>query len=245
MVVAFGAEFLAKKMLHSIRHYQGDRIRSIIIERGLLRPIDVLLVGATGTGKSSTLNAIFGDAVCKVGDGVDPQTQDVSDYLVHDYLRIHDSAGLGDGVAADTRHAQNITEALLRRVGGDKDFKNNGFMDLVLVILDGGSRDLGTVFRLLEQVVLKTISADRVIVAINQADMAMKGHHWNFSQCCPDYKLEKFLSEKADSVQRRIKESTGLEIKKPVCYSARYHWNLERLVDHIIAHIPRSRRTMA
>ena len=79
MVVAFGAEFLAKKMLHSIRHYQGDRIRSIIIERGLLRPIDVLLVGATGTGKSSTLNAIFGDAVCKVGDGVDPQTQDVSD----------------------------------------------------------------------------------------------------------------------------------------------------------------------
>ena len=145
MVVAFGAEFLAKKMLHSIRHYQGDRIRSIIIERGLLRPIDVLLVGATGTGKSSTLNAIFGDAVCKVGDGVDPQTQDVSDYLVHDYLRIHDSAGLGDGVAADTRHAQNITEALLRRVGGDKDFKNNGFMDLVLVILDGGSRDLGII----------------------------------------------------------------------------------------------------
>jgi predicted GTPase len=227
-----------------VRNYHSDRIRSAITERGLLVPLDVLLVGATGSGKSSTLNAIFGEAVSKVGDGVDPETQDISAYKVHDYLRIHDSAGLGDGAAADARHARNITEALLRRVGGDQNFKNNGFMDLALVILDGGQRDLGTAFRLLESIVLKTISADRVIVAINQADMAMKSYHWNASLRCPEYELEKFLIEKAESVQRRIKESTGLNIKKPVCYSARHHWNLERLVDHVIEHIPRSRRGM-
>ncbi|HHK5578453.1 TPA: GTPase [Neisseria cinerea] len=38
------------------------------------RPLDVLLVGATGVGKSPTLNALFGEQKAKVGTGVDPET---------------------------------------------------------------------------------------------------------------------------------------------------------------------------
>lgn len=223
-----------------VRNHRSDHIRTVIAERGLLYPLDVLLVGATGTGKSSTLNAIFGDSVSKVGDGVDPETQSISAYMVHDYLRIHDSAGLGDGLEADAKHARAITEKLLQQCNG-----GYGFIDLALVILDGGSRDLGTALRLLESVVVKAISPDRVIVAINQADMAMKGRYWNQSLCRPENELLDFLAEKADSVQRRIKESTGFQIKQPVCYSASNNWNLNRLVDHIVEHIPCSRRTIS
>lgn len=225
-----------------VRNHRSDHVRSVIAERGLLRPLDVLLIGATGTGKSSTLNAIFGDAVSKIGDGVDPETQSITAYTVHDYLRIHDSAGLGDGLEADTRHARAITEKLLARCPSPLD--SYGFIDLALVILDGGSRDLGTAFRLLESVVLKAISPNRVVVAINQADMAMKGRCWNQILCRPEIELVEFLAEKATSVQRRIKESTGLHVKQPVCYSASNNWNLDRLVDHIIEHIPSSKRTL-
>ena len=52
-----------------------------------------------------------------------------------------------------------------------------GFIDLALVILDGSHRDLGTTYKILEQVVLECIEPDRVIIAINQADMAMKGKY--------------------------------------------------------------------
>ena len=71
-----------------------DDLVDKISNRKLLMPLDVLLVGGTGTGKSSTLNALFGSNLAKVGDGVDPETQVISSYSLHNYLRIHDSAGL-------------------------------------------------------------------------------------------------------------------------------------------------------
>ena len=53
-------------------------------------------------------------------------------------------------------------------------------IDLVLVILDAGSRDLGTSYELINQVIIPNIgkdAKDRVLIAINQADVAMKGRY--------------------------------------------------------------------
>jgi uncharacterized protein len=217
-------------------------IQAILTKRRLLIPLDVLVVGATGTGKSSTINAIFGKPLAKVGDGVDPQTQKVSAYKPHEYFRIHDSAGLGDGLTADISHEKNIAHTLNKECYVDG--KKYGYIDLVLVILDGGSRDLGTAFNLLETVVLQSIASNRVIVAINQADMAMKGRNWNTETHQPDAILLNFLEEQAGSVQKRIKESTGLNIQKPVYYSALNQYNLDALMDHIIAHLPEIKRSV-
>ncbi len=224
-----------------MRNYRYHDLQRKIQSYSLLMPLDVLLVGGTGTGKSATLNAIFGSTVAKIGDGVDPETQHISAYQLHDYLRIHDSAGLGDGKSADFEHAKNITKELLRVVT-ISDGKQYKFTDLAMVILDGGSRDLGTAFKLLESVVLKSIEPERVVVAINQADMAMKGRYWNGKIHRPEQELKDFLEEKAFSVQKRIRESTGLTIAKPVCYSALHKYNIDSLIDHIIDRIPTKRR---
>ena len=220
-----------------MKNYRHDDIQSHISRNGLLVPLDVLLVGATGTGKSSTLNALFNSTVAKVGEGVDPETQNISSFELHDYLRFHDSAGLGDGKENDLNHSKNIIAELLRTCGDD-----NYFIDLAMVLLDGSSRDLGTTFRLLESVVLKSIKPKRVIIAINQADMAMKGRYWNAPQNKPESTLIDFLEEKALSVKQRINESTGLSINKPVYYSAKHNYNIKALLDHIIKHFPTSRR---
>ena len=225
-----------------MKNYSVNKIRQVLSERGLLYPLDVALVGATGVGKSSTLNAIFGEDVAKVGTGVDPETQNVQGYLINDVFRVHDSAGLGDGLSADQRHKRNLTDLLLKTITINGDTKPDGFIDLVLVILDGASRDLGTSYQLLEQVILQCISSDRVIVAINQADVAMKGRHWDNIQKKPEITLLNFLEEKALSTQSRIKEATGLNIKKPVFYSAEYNYNIDKLLDHIVSHIPSERR---
>ncbi len=225
-----------------MRNYRSEHIRSVIAKRNLLQPLDILIIGATGAGKSSTINAIFGNAVTKVGDGVDPETQYVSSYTVHDYLRIYDSAGLGDGLDADKRHSIAIAEILNAKCTSlDETY---GLIDLVLVILDGASRDLGTTYQLLESVVLNRITADRVVVAINQADMGLKGRSWNHQLCIPERELIVFLDEKARSIQRRIRESLGLVINTPICYSALNNWNVDQLVDHIIYHIPYTRRSI-
>ena len=205
----------------------------------MLYPLDVLLVGATGVGKSSTLNALFGKEVAQVGYGVNPETQELTSYRLHDYLRFHDSPGLGDGKEADFSHTKKLSELLLRPVSNHP---NNGFIDLVLVILDGGSRDFGTTYKLLEAVILKNIAPERVVIGINQADQAMKGRHWNAQTRTPNAQLQQFLQEKQQSVQTRIKEATGLNIALPSVYSASNAYNLGELMQALVNALPNSRR---
>jgi hypothetical protein len=216
-----------------------------IYSNSLLLPLDVLLVGATGVGKSSTINALFGNRVAKVGAGSDPETQLISSYQVKDYFRIHDSAGLGDGLENDERHAKNIIKELMKtvKVNGDSSTPY-GFIDMVMVILDGSGRDLGTTYQLLKNVILPVFDPKRVIVVINQADMAMKGRYWNHTNLCPERVLIDFLEEKSNSTQVRIKEATGLTIHKPIYYSAEYGYNINKIISHITQNLPKQRRVI-
>lgn len=121
--------------------YKVNEIKTKIHAAGFF-PLDVLLVGATGVGKSSTLNALFGNNIAKVGTGVDPETQLVQSYQLNDVIRFWDNAGLGDGLAEDKQHIRNLTDILCKTYTHEDG--TWGFIDLVLVILDGSSRDLGT-----------------------------------------------------------------------------------------------------
>lgn len=132
-----------------------------------------------------------------------------------------------------------IEEKLKQRCNG-----NNGFIDLAFVILDGSSRDLGAAYKVLEYAVIPNISANRIVVGINQADMIMKGREWNKDLKQPTPLLSEKITEKSHSVQRRLLETTGIKIDVPVCYSAYYDWNISKLVDNFIEHIPMQRRIL-
>jgi uncharacterized protein len=210
--------------------------------------VNVLITGVTGGGKSSTINALFNADKAKVGQGVDPQTMDIECYEF-DNLVLFDSPGLGDGKEADLRHAKNITEKLLER-----DAHGEAVIDLVLVVLDAGSRDLGTSFELINKVVIPALGEDtsRLVVALNQADMAMKGRGWDGVHNRPLPELEAFLNEKVASTRRRIKEATGVDVE-PVFYSAGYKegdaaqqppYNLSKLLLCLLRATKREKRVV-
>lgn len=167
--------------------------------------INLMITGATGCGKSSTINALFDMEVAKVGVGVDPETMEIEKFEL-DHLVLWDSPGLGDGKEADNRHAKNIIKKL-----NERDENGDLLIDLVLVILDGSTRDLGTSYELINEVILPNLGEDkenRILIAINQADVAMKGRYWNYEENKPEPKLIEFLDEKAGSVKRnRLSES--------------------------------------
>lgn len=223
------------------RLYRVDDIdRNLRVAR--FRPLDVLIVGGTGTGKSSTINALFEREVAEVGRGCDPETMDIMSLKLNELLRFWDSPGLGDNVESDKKYSKDLVDTLYKEYYLDNN--RYGLIDVVLVIIDGSGRDMGTTYNLLNNVIVPNFQIDRILVAINQADMAMKGRHWNESSNCPDAVLMDFLVEKADSVRNRLIEATGVNVTKPVFYSAEKGYNVEKLMDLIIDNMPVERRKL-
>lgn len=178
----------------------------------------------------------------KVGTGTDPETMEIDDYSLNDYVRLWDSPGLGDGIERDAIHSKKLIDMLYATY--QMNGRTYGLIDIVLVLIDGSSRDMGTVYQLINNVIIPNFQKDRIIVAINQADIAMKGRYWNHTRNMPDYELEAFLDDKAKSVRKRIYEATGVSIKKPVCYSAEQKYNVIKLYDRLIDNIPTQRRPL-
>ena len=211
--------------------------------------VNLMVTGATGCGKSSTINALFGVEVAKVGTSVEPETMEIEKYEL-DNLVIWDTPGLDDGKEADNRHSKRMIDKLY-----EKDENGNLLIDLVSVILDGGSRDLGTSYELINNVIIPNLGGNRenrILVSINQADVAMKGKYWNDEENKPEKELEIFLDKKVESVKKRIKEATGIEIE-PIYYSAGYKeegyiqqkpYNLSKLLYYISQHTPEEKRVI-
>ena len=244
---------------------------------------NIMLVGATGCGKSSTINALFAAnlnedntsseeepdfddideetgkfkqslnisnayvEVAKVGSKSDPETKDIEKYTIGN-LVLWDTPGLGDGTEIDEHHKMVISELLDRQ---DEDGKQ--LIDMVLLILDGSTRDLGTSYKILNEVIIPRLKDDtnRILVALNQADIAMKtGRHWNYESNEPDETLLEFLNDKVESIQKRIKEDSGIDIE-PIYYCAGYKeesgevvypYNLSKLLYYILKSLPAEKR---
>ena len=209
--------------------------------------INILITGATGSGKSSTINALFKGNVAKVGQSPSPETIDIEKFTL-DNIILWDSPGLGDTVEKDRQHAKNITQKLL-----ETDENGDAIIDLVLVILDGSNRDFGTSIQLINEVVLPSIgnNTDRLLVAINQCDMALSGRHWDSDNHQPKEKLIQYLDEQVINVKQRILASTGVSIE-PIYYSAGFKeddeeqipYNLSKLLMFIVKHTKPEKRVV-
>lgn len=211
------------------------------------KKLNIMITGATGSGKSSTINALFDTDVAKVGIGVDPETMDIEKYELENMI-LWDSPGLGDGKENDNLHSKAIIKKLY-----EKNSDGELLIDVVLVILDGSTRDLGTSYELINNVIIPNMGenvANRLLVAINQADVAMKGpSSWNYETNRPTPEAEAFLEAKVHSVKKRIEEATGVVID-PVYYAAGYKeegiaqrpYNLSKLLYLILQDIPAEKR---
>lgn len=207
--------------------------------------VNIMITGATGSGKSSTINALFRADKARVGTGAHPETMSISRYD-YEWMTLWDTPGLGDGEEADKRHAHAIIHKL-----NEKDEHGNMLIDAVLVVLDAGSRDLGTSYKLINEVIIPHIDKkERIVIALNQADMALKGRHWDHNTNTPEPPLMAALDNAACAVAQRVRSSTGINTT-PIFYSAGYKeadgqqmppYNLAKLLSRLLECIPPEKR---
>lgn len=206
--------------------------------------LNILIVGGTGVGKSSTINALFDEEKASVGRGSTPETMDV---CLHDFgnFVIYDSPGLGDSPEKDELHKQKIRSILL-----EKNEHNEALIDLVLVIIDGRTRDLSSFGNLIE--VIKPLLEDkrRILVAINKCDQVGNDPTaFDYQLNQPSEYLLCELKECVKAVQSRVAEY-GVDADI-VYYSAgltrmdgtrQRPYNLSKLLYHILKNTPKKKR---
>ncbi len=226
---------------------KGDLKQSL--RRRAKRIINILLIGAAGCGKSSTINALFEIEKAKVGTQPYSETMDITKYEL-DNLVIWDTPGLGDDLLEDDYYSKVIANCLNLR---DTQHPASLLIDLVLVILDGSARDFGTSYRLINDVIIPNLGdkdTGRILVAINQADVAMKGRNWNAELNLPETPLIDFLEQKVKVVKERIYQSACIDVD-PIYYSAGYTepgkaqepgYNIAKLLYHILSNAPAEKR---
>lgn len=189
-----------------------------LLEEISANPLRIYVVGATGAGKSSLINAIFSFGsestveLAEVGKEYDPKTRFFFEYAYNRMMFI-DMPGVGDSVENDKKWLARLNARLEQEEGitwyGEKG-KGGGTIAgaMLLLVLNAVTRDYGETFDLIKktEVFLKL----PVICALNQVDKTLLRPAWDDDQNAPSEKLRVAIGDKVRSVSERLRTTTGV-----------------------------------
>lgn len=192
-------------------------LREKVIEE-LDKPTPIAVIGKTGVGKTSTINALFGTD-WKVSH-VRAATRHEQVYLYENdrgKLKISDLPGLGEDLETETNYRQLYTKVLKK-------------CELVLLVLKADSRDMLEVQQILSEVVAGAMPDlhERIVVGLNQIDLVQPGQ-WieeaNIPSPEQEENIEKIIQARLSSIQK----TCPMKSSQIVAYSAKRRYHLIHL----------------
>lgn len=197
-------------------------------------PPRIAIIGSTGAGKSSTLNAMF-----NAGFGIDHVracTQQAEELHIdisamdgaNGSIILYDMPGLGEDIDADESHKITYQKVLRE-------------CDVALWVLDGHSR-LFTHTQLALRDVVGAAMGDlgRLVIGINKIDLIQPGC-WNEKYNIPSAEQEKNIKIKVDDVMQKIGKVCHISLERIIPYSALRWYRLENLFGGMLDACPDER----
>ncbi|WP_439660585.1 GTPase family protein [Lentzea sp. HUAS TT2] len=200
-------------------------------------PPTIALIGLTGVGKSSTINALFNSGVNVSHHRPCTQTAQAIEGDLYEYtsrrgtIVVYDMPGLGENLAADERHYATYCQTLPN-------------VDVAIWVIEAPSRTISPI-----EVALRRLRrhcgpevVDKIVFAANKIDRIHPGESaWIKQANMPSLEQK----ETTELYSNFLFESLGSEVSRPkdsiVCYSATRRYNLEVLMEQVGAHAPDDR----
>ncbi len=185
---------------------------------------NILIIGATGVGKSTLLNKLKNKDVANVGYGVKPETQTLDKYNLTSSITLWDSPGLGEAINKDKSYKKRLKKIL----------ENENFIDLILIVIDIKDKGITTVSKLIKNInkINKNFS-DKFIFILNKVDEAKSYRYWDEKNNCPSQIQLDEIQEKIKDYTKRIEEETSIQINHFLKCSAESGYNLHTISNSL------------
>lgn len=198
----------------------------------------IAIIGFTGVGKSSTLNALFnaGQPISNVRSCTQkeaPIIGDVSKYTgSKGSIIIYDMPGLGEDVYSDKKHFETYRKVL-------------PIVDIAVWTFHTGDRSMTPMQEAL-QGLLKYLGNDfqnKLMFAINKADAIAPGESaWNKDLNSPSAEQRRNIAELERYIKEKIRQIIPTWNGPIVTYSAKTHFRLSQLMTAMVETLPKERR---
>ena len=204
------------------------------------KPFRVAIIGQSGVGKSSTLNAVFGlkNYVSSIAEG----TQKVEEHIfpMEDgfNLAVYDMPGLNNDILKDLEY-----EMLYKNILPT--------CDVIVYIVNAHSKDIGEDCRILKEVVIPICKNNNVlenlVLGVNKVDTIGESFDPNDPELCwdivnnvPTEKLKECIKVKLGDISDKlitenlVGGTDGIDVKRIVFYSAIFNYNLGAFLKAIL-----------
>lgn len=198
------------------------------------RPFKVAIIGQSGVGKSSTLNAVFGLnlPVSDIKEGTTEIIEKVFPMRDGFNLSIYDMPGLLQSKSRDKVYEEMYKKVLPQ-------------CDVIVYVIKANTRNIGDDCKILKKVVLPICNAnsvkDNLIIAVNKVDRIGESINpddpelqWDDFKNEPTQKLWECINKKKMDIYEKlvdenlvlINNSNALRPDQVVFYSANFEYNL-------------------
>jgi small GTP-binding protein len=202
-----------------------------LVEEELSRPPKIAIIGKTGVGKSSTINALFGTGLAISHTKSCTQLEEaVTVNRGSKNLIVFDMPGLLEDIDADEIHKETYARVIPQ-------------CDVAVWILDAADRAIAEDQKMLRDVVgpAKPALLDRLVIGLNKVDEVQPGR-WVESANVPSRTQKESIARRiADIKQKLLKVCPLLNPERIVPYSAIRRYRLTRLRNAMEAACPAER----
>ncbi|WP_369487395.1 GTPase family protein [Providencia manganoxydans] len=210
-------------LLKDIRDSVFNRIKNIIDYEPVIG-----VMGKTGAGKSSLINAIFKGNVCPVSDveACTRETKEIKIEFGHRSLRLIDIPGVGENANRDNEY-----EALYKRLLPK--------MDLILWVIKGDDRAFSADEHFYQRVLKPAGGDKKTLFVLNQIDKIEPFREWDIAHNQPSPSQQINIRKK----EAYLIERFGFTEYPIISVSANEKYNISKLVEEMIRALPKEAKS--